>query len=363
MRTVFPSQLTSEATAVTTSDWCVVQLNGETKLRKMRPGLLPDGAISTIKIADKAVTLEKIQDLSAYNLIGRASGTGAPAAIASTSFIFGLLDDADSATARATLGAAASSHTHSASDLPVGSGSNQVAAGNHTHSASDLPVGSGSNQVAAGNHNHSGVYALLGHNHSGVYALLGHDHSGVYALLGGADGQLFKTGNLRTSTGILERYENNAKVSSIGLGNGTYALNLYNDVGIRCVNVANSSWAALDCGSITYDSQHQRSDPRLKRDIQPPTVEPPSARLLEQAVCEFNFKTDPATARRRLGFDASVIAALAPDIVSQLTSNQILTSDDNIEQMLAIDMTALTAILVRQISRIEDRLASLEARL
>ena len=342
MRTVFPSQLTSEATAVTTSDWCVVQLNGETKLRKMRPGLLPDGAISTIKIADKAVTLAKIQDLSAYNLIGRASGTGAPAAIASTSFIFGLLDDADSATARATLGAAASSHTHS---------------------ASDLPVGSGSNQVAAGNHDHSGVYALLGHNHSGVYALLGHDHSGVYALLGGADGQLFKTGNLRTSTGILERYENNAKVSSIGLGNGTYALNLYNDVGIRCVNVANSSWAALDCGSITYDSQHQRSDPRLKRDIQPPTVEPPSARLLEQAVCEFNFKTDPATARRRLGFDASVIAALAPDIVSQLTSNQILTSDDNIEQMLAIDMTALTAILVRQISRIEDRLASLEARL
>jgi len=331
MRTVFPSQLTSEATAVTTSDWCVVQLDGETKLRKMRPGLLPDGAISTIKIADKAVTLEKIQDLSAYNLIGRASGTGAPAAIASTSFIFGLLDDADSATARATLGAAASSHTHSASDLPVGSGSNQVAAGNH--------------------------------DHSGVYALLGHDHSGVYALLGGADGQLFKTGNLRTSTGILECYENNAKVSSIGLGNGTYALNLYNDVGIRCVNVANSSWADLDCGSITYSSQHQRSDPRLKRDIQPPTVEPPSARLLEQAVCEFNFKTDPATARRRLGFDASVIAALAPDIVSQLTSNQILTSDDNIEQMLAIDMTALTAILVRQISRIEDRLASLEARL
>jgi len=331
MRTVFPSQLTSEATAVTTSDWCVVQLDGETKLRKMRPGLLPDGAISTIKIADKAVTLAKIQDLSAYNLIGRASGTGAPAAIASTSFIFGLLDDADSATARATLGAAASSHTHSASDLPVGSGSNQVAAGNH--------------------------------DHSGVYALLGHDHSGVYALLGGADGQLFKTGNLRTSTGILECYENNAKVSSIGLGNGTYALNLYNNVGIRCVNVANSSWAALDCGSITYSSQHQRSDPRLKRDIQPPTVEPPSARLLEQAVCEFNFKTDPATARRRLGFDASVIAALAPDIVSQLTSNQILTSDDNIEQMLAIDMTALTAILVRQISRIEDRLASLEARL
>ena len=59
MRTVFPSQLTSEATAVTTSDWCVVQLDGETKLRKMRPGLLPDGAISTIKIADKAVTLAK----------------------------------------------------------------------------------------------------------------------------------------------------------------------------------------------------------------------------------------------------------------------------------------------------------------
>ena len=318
MRTVFPSQLTSEATAVTTSDWCVVQLDGETKLRKMRPGLLPDGAISTIKIADKAVTLTKIQDLSAYNLIGRASGTGAPAAIASTSFIFGLLDDADSATALATLGAAASSHTHSASDLPVGSGSNQVAAGNH-------------------------------------------DHSGVYALLGGADGQLFKTGNLRTSTGILERYENNAKVSSIGLGNGTYALNLYNDVGIRCVNVANSLWAALDCGAVTYDSQQQRSDPRLKRDIQPPTVEPPSARLLEQAVCEFNFKTDPATARRRLGFDASVIAALAPDIVSQLTSTQ--TSDDDIGKMLAIDMTALTAILVRQISRIEDRLASLEARL
>lgn len=320
MRTVFPSQLTSEATAVTTSDWCVVQLDGETKLRKMRPGLLPDGAISTIKIADKAVTLAKIQDLSAYNLIGRASGTGAPAAIASTSFIFGLLDDADSDTALATLGAAASSHTHSASDLPVGSGSNQVAAGNH-------------------------------------------DHSGVYALLGGADGQLFKTGNLRTSTGILERYENNAKVSSISLGNVAYALNLYNDVGIRCVNVANSLWAALDCGAVTYDSQQQRSDPRLKRDIKPPTAEPPSARLLEQAVCEFNFKTDPATARRRLGFDASVIAALAPDIVSKITSTQILTSDDDIGQMLAIDMTALTAILVRQISRIEDRLASLEARL
>lgn len=62
------------------------------------------GTVMTIDAA--AITLAKMANLSAqYTLIGRSSaGAGVPQEIASTSFIFSLLDDVDAAAARTTLG-------------------------------------------------------------------------------------------------------------------------------------------------------------------------------------------------------------------------------------------------------------------
>jgi hypothetical protein len=55
-------------------------------------------------IANQAVTYAKMQHCSAHHLLGRNSGNGVIQEQTVTSFMFGLLDDADAATARTTLG-------------------------------------------------------------------------------------------------------------------------------------------------------------------------------------------------------------------------------------------------------------------
>lgn len=133
-RVLLPSELPDEATSVTSSDWWVIQVSGERKLRKIRPGVLPaksvgaaeiadkavtraqmadstiqvlqlgDDAVETAKIKDKAVTLAKLADVTGYRLIGRSVSTaGQPMEVTCTSFTFALLNDADAAAARATL--------------------------------------------------------------------------------------------------------------------------------------------------------------------------------------------------------------------------------------------------------------------
>lgn len=136
-RALLPSELPDEATTITASDWQIVQVNGETKLRRIRPGVLPaksigaaeiddkavtrtqiadstiqalqlaDYAVETPKIKDKAVSLAKLVDVTGYRLLGRSlATTGQAQEVTCTSFAFTLLDDSDAATACATLGAA-----------------------------------------------------------------------------------------------------------------------------------------------------------------------------------------------------------------------------------------------------------------
>ena len=135
-RVLLPSELPDEATSVTSSDWGVIQVSGERKLRKIRPGVLPaksvgaaeiddkaitrtqiadntiqvlqlaDDAVETVKIKDKAVTLAKLADVNGYSLIGRSVSTdGQPMEVTCTSFTFDLLNADDAAAARATLAA------------------------------------------------------------------------------------------------------------------------------------------------------------------------------------------------------------------------------------------------------------------
>lgn len=136
-RALLPSELPDEATTITASDWQIVQVNGETKLRRIRPGVLPaksigaaeiddkavtrtqiadstiqvlqlaDDAVETAKIKDKAVSLAKLVDITGYRLLGRSVSTAGQAQeVTCTSFAFTLLDDSDAATACSTLGAA-----------------------------------------------------------------------------------------------------------------------------------------------------------------------------------------------------------------------------------------------------------------
>ena len=136
-RVLLPSELPDEATTITASDWQIVQVNGESKLRRIRPGVLPaksvgaaeiddkaitrtqiadntiqvgqlaDDAVETAKIKDKAVSLAKLVDITGYRLLGRSVATaGLAQEITCTSFTLGLLDDSDAATACSTLGAA-----------------------------------------------------------------------------------------------------------------------------------------------------------------------------------------------------------------------------------------------------------------
>lgn len=86
------------------------------------------GTIATAGIADDAVTYAKIQNVTATDrLLGRSTaGAGDIEEIVCTAFARGLLDDVDSAAARTTIGAAATSHTHTASEVSAAGSSGQV---------------------------------------------------------------------------------------------------------------------------------------------------------------------------------------------------------------------------------------------
>jgi hypothetical protein len=77
-----------------------------------------NNAISGAKIANDAVTFGKIQNINTNTVLGRATaGTGDVEEITVTAAGRALLDDADAAAQRTTLGAAAASHTHAISDV------------------------------------------------------------------------------------------------------------------------------------------------------------------------------------------------------------------------------------------------------
>jgi hypothetical protein len=129
----------------------------------VQAGKLADNAVTTAKLNDAAVTYAKIQHISGTDkILGRFSANaGHPEEITCTAAGRALLDDVDAAAQRATLGAAATSHTHSASAIdsgtlaieriPTGTSGSQVALGNHTHAAS--AIDSGTLAVARGGTN------------------------------------------------------------------------------------------------------------------------------------------------------------------------------------------------------------------
>ena len=65
---------------------------------------IDNNAVTTAKIANHDVTYQKIQTCTAHHLLGRGSGNGTVQEIAATAFGQSLIDDADAAAARTTLG-------------------------------------------------------------------------------------------------------------------------------------------------------------------------------------------------------------------------------------------------------------------
>jgi len=82
-RVLLPSELPDEATSATSSDWGVIQVSGERKLRKIRPGVLPPKSVGTAEIADEAVTRAQIADYPINAITGWSTAPVALGSVAS----------------------------------------------------------------------------------------------------------------------------------------------------------------------------------------------------------------------------------------------------------------------------------------
>jgi 6-phosphogluconolactonase (cycloisomerase 2 family) len=160
-----------------------------------------DGSVTTAKIADDAVTYAKLQNVSATDrLLGRSSaGAGDIEEIACTAFGRSLIDDADAAAGRATLGAApAESPTFTGTvTVPVGSatspsvaisGDSNTGLFQATASADTLSIAANGSEVAQfGSTRHqinrdtlfSGTTGVLSGNAGAIFAS-GSDHFRLY---------------------------------------------------------------------------------------------------------------------------------------------------------------------------------------
>lgn len=91
------------------SDALDVRLDAIEALNWVTTTRIADANVTTAKILDKNVTYAKLPDIATNTLVGRATaGTGAHELITLTAAGRALLDDADAAAQRATMGAAAS---------------------------------------------------------------------------------------------------------------------------------------------------------------------------------------------------------------------------------------------------------------
>lgn len=100
--------------------------------------LAAKNTIATTDIDDDAVTYAKLQNVSAGDrLLGRISGAGNAEEVTCTAAGRAILDDADAAAQRTTLGLGDSATKN------VGTGAGDVSAGNHTHAGGgfEFPVG------------------------------------------------------------------------------------------------------------------------------------------------------------------------------------------------------------------------------
>ena len=160
------------------------------------------------------------------------------------------------------------------------------------------------------------------------------------------------------------------------INNWSWTFTIYNYVAyIMCESLQvrnrnHTAYARLDAadiyannGDVYARGVKLTSDPRLKRNLSAPTSSFPSAKTLEKAVIEFNFKSDASDKPRRLGFNAQTIAELARAASISKEPDQQIIDERGLDRVLGIDLTALVAILVSQVARLEERLERMEQRL
>ncbi len=126
-------------------------------------------------------------------------------------------------------------------------------------------------------------------------------------------------------------------------------------------NAADTGWGNLYVGHIGYQTQANDSDPRIKRNITPasPRVSP---RALADTTIRFNFRSEPATERQRLGFDAARLRDIAPDIVRSRSPAEGIETEAGLSEVLGFDPIGMLAVLAQQVADLADRVAALESR-
>lgn len=133
--------------------------------------------------------------------------------------------------------------------------------------------------------------------------------------------------------------------------------------GLAVRNYANSAYAPLNAGAVTYDSAAARSDVRLKRAIVPVARGDGLAqvcRLAATGLIEYRLMAESDAAPIHTGFSAQAVAAAMPCAARPLPVETGAAPLD--PPLLGIDTVALLARVVESVAALAERLAALEAR-
>ena len=235
----------------------------------------------------------------------------------------------------ATVGAAASSHTHQTLTFSTaGSGTTSSYNGGTARTISYNSVG-----AAAANHTHTSTITASSESSAGTATSITLSHGTSYKLwTGGASAFTFTMPSASSDTKVTQAYSTTSNSFPL-LMCATSGVSATTSRGATTAIVNNQLYANPSTGQLTAKTFYATSDARLKENIRPYSC---GATVLDLPIYKYNFVNDESK-RDYIGCLAQDLQKVCPELVSSEDSGYLTINESKIVYLLLDEVKKLKA--------------------